>query len=147
MIIKADNLENQAEEIANIERHCFATPWTAEQVKSSDDSTVFFLAKVEDKTVGYGGMYTVLDEGYVTNIGVLPDYRKQGIGRKIVNKLIDFSIEKGLAFISLEVRVSNIPAISLYGSLGFKEVGRRKNFYSHPTEDAFIMTRYFKNED
>ena len=147
MIVKADNLENQAEEIANIERHCFATPWTAEQVKSSDDSTVFFLAKVEDKTVGYGGMYTVLDEGYVTNIGVLPDYRKQGIGRKIVNKLIDFSIEKGLAFISLEVRVSNIPAISLYRSLGFKEVGRRKNFYSHPTEDAFIMTRYFKNED
>ena len=96
--------------------------------------------------MGYGGMYTVLDEGYVTNIGVLPEYRKNGIGTKIVNKLIDFSIVKQLSFISLEVRVSNVVAINLYKKLGFEEQGKRKNFYSNPVEDALIMTRFLKNE-
>lgn len=146
MIERATNLEKDAEFIAEIECNCFATPWTAEQVKNSDDSTVFFLARVDDKVVGYGGMYTVLDEGYVTNIGVLPEFRRRGIGAKIVNKLIDFSKEKFLSFISLEVRVSNTTAINLYKSFDFKEVGRRKNFYRLPTEDALIMTRYFTYE-
>ena len=146
MIERSTNLEKDAEFIAEIECNCFATPWTAEQVKNSDDSTVFFLARVDDKVVGYGGMYTVLDEGYVTNIGVLPEFRRRGIGAKIVNKLIDFSKEKFLSFISLEVRVSNTTAINLYKSFDFKEVGRRKNFYRLPTEDALIMTRYFTYE-
>lgn len=146
MIEKAERTEKQVSEIAEIERRCFSTPWTENQIKSSDNSTVFFLARVEDKTVGYGGMYTVLDEGYVTNIGVLPEYRKSGIGTKIVNKLIDFSIEKQLSFISLEVRVSNVVAINLYKKLGFEEQGKRKNFYSNPVEDALIMTRFLKNE-
>lgn len=146
MIERSTNLEKDAELIAEIERHCFSTPWTAEQVKSSDDSTVFFLAKVNERVVGYGGMYTVLDEGYVTNIGVIPEFRRQGIGAKIVNKLIDFSKEKALSFLSLEVRVSNIAAVELYKSFDFKEVGKRKNFYTSPKEDALIMTRYFTYE-
>ena len=146
MIERSTDLEKDAELIAEIERHCFSTPWTAEQVKSSDDSTVFFLAKVDSKVVGYGGMYTVLDEGYVTNIGVLPDFRRQGIGAKIVNKLIDYSKEKALSFLSLEVRVSNTAAIELYRSFDFQEVGKRKNFYHAPKEDALIMTRYFVYE-
>ncbi|MBE6762551.1 MAG: ribosomal-protein-alanine N-acetyltransferase [Ruminococcaceae bacterium] len=146
MIERSTNLEKDAPIIAEIERNCFATPWTEEQVKSSDDSTVFFLARVEEKVVGYGGMYTVLDEGYVTNIGVLPDFRRRGIGAKIVKELIDFSVEKALSFLSLEVRVSNLAAIELYKSFGFEEVGKRKNFYRLPNEDALIMTRYFVYE-
>ena len=66
MIEKSERTDKQISEIAEIERRCFSTPWTESQIKSSDNSTVFFLAKVENKTVGYGGMYTVLDEGYVT---------------------------------------------------------------------------------
>jgi len=146
LIERSTNLEKDAPIIAEIERNCFATPWTEEQVKSSDDSTVFFLARVEEKVVGYGGMYTVLDEGYVTNIGVLPDFRRRGIGAKIVKELIDFSVEKALSFLSLEVRVSNLAAIELYKSFGFEEVGKRKNFYRLPNEDALIMTRYFVYE-
>ncbi len=146
MIERSTNLEKDAPIIAEIERNCFATPWTEEQVKSSDDSTVFFLARVEEKVVGYGGMYTVLDEGYVTNIGVLPDFRRRGIGAKIVKELINFSVEKALSFLSLEVRVSNLAAIELYKSFGFEEVGKRKNFYRLPNEDALIMTRYFVYE-
>lgn len=143
MIERATDLENDAGYIAEIERHCFSTPWTEQQIKNSDDSTVFFLAKADGKTVGYGGMYTVLDEGYITNIGVMPDYRRKGIGAKIVKELIDYSIKNSLSFLSLEVRVSNMDAIKLYDSFGFKEVGKRKNFYNKPKEDALIMTRYF----
>ncbi|MBO5105563.1 MAG: GNAT family N-acetyltransferase, partial [Clostridia bacterium] len=107
MIERSTDRGKDAELIAEIERNCFSTPWTAEQVKNSNDSTVFFLARVEEKVVGYGGMYTVLDEGYVTNIGVLPEFRRRGIGAKIVNELINFSTENSLSFLSLEVRVSN----------------------------------------
>lgn len=146
MIERSTDLQKDAEFIAQIERNCFSTPWTTEQIKNSDDSTAFFLAKTKEKVVGYGGMYTVLDEGYITNIGVLPEFRRRGIGAKIVKALIDFSIEKSLSFLSLEVRPSNIAAIKLYKSFGFEEVGRRKNFYRLPSEDALIMTRYFVYE-
>lgn len=146
MIEKSTNIRKDAQFIAEIERTCFSTPWTVEQIISSEDTTAFFLAKDGEKVIGYGGMYTVLDEGYVTNIGVLPEYRRKGIGSKIVKELINFSIEKSLSFITLEVRVSNVAAIELYKTLEFNEVGRRKNFYRNPTEDAFIMTRYFKYE-
>ena len=143
MIERVTNLEKAASDIAFIEKHCFATPWSVQQVKSSGDTTVFFTANDDGKVVGYAGMYTVLDEGYVTNIGVLPDHRKKGIGKALTNQLIDYSVSQKLAFLRLEVRVSNTPAINLYTSLGFKEVGKRKNFYSNPKEDALIMTRYF----
>ena len=144
MIFKANDNKTYAEEIANIEKHCFSTPWTKEQIISSNDSTVFFLAKIEEKCVGYGGMYTVLSEGYVTNIGVLPEYRKKGIGQRLLDKLLDYSKENKLSFLSLEVRVSNSAAIFLYEKNGFRKIGVRKNFYSNPKEDALIMTRYFE---
>lgn len=146
MIERSTDLQRDAEFIAEIEKNCFSTPWTAEQVKSSDDSNVFFLARVEEKVVGYGGMYSVLDEGYVTNIGVLPAYRRRGIGARLLNQLVEYSKEKKLAFLSLEVRISNSTAIELYKSFDFKEVGKRKNFYHAPKEDALIMTRYFVYE-
>ena len=143
MVERVLNTEKAAEEIAFIEKHCFSTPWSAEQIKSSGDSTVFFVAKEGGQTVGYAGMYTVLDEGYVTNIGVLPNHRKKGIGKALTESLIEYSISQKLSFLSLEVRVSNSAAIGLYTTLDFKEVGKRKNFYSNPKEDALIMTRYF----
>ena len=146
MIFKAAEKDKYAKDIAVIEKHCFSMPWTENQIISSDDSTVFFLAKTDEKIIGYRGMYTVLDEGYVTNIGVLPEFRRRGIGAKIVKELIDYSIEKSLSFLSLEVRVSNLAAINLYKSFGFEEVGKRKNFYRLPNEDALIMTRYFNYE-
>lgn len=144
MIFKAAEKDKYAKDIAVIEKHCFSMPWTENQIISSDDSTVFFLAKTDEKIIGYGGMYTVLDEGYITNIGVLPDYRKMGFGKKLLNELINYSKEKKLSFLSLEVRVSNAPAIALYKSFEFEILGKRNNFYSNPKEDAFIMTRYFK---
>lgn len=143
MIFKIEDINAYSKDIAVIEKHCFKTPWTDEQIRSSDN-TVFFLAKEENKPIGYAGMYTVLDEGYVTNIGVMPLHRRKGIGKKLLESLIEFSNDSNLAFLSLEVRPSNLPAIKLYESFGFVSEGLRKNFYSNPREDGLIMTRYFK---
>ena len=143
MIFKVEDINAFSKDIAVIEKHCFKTPWTDEQIRSSDN-TVFFLAKEDEKPIGYAGMFTVLDEGYVTNIGVMPKYRRKGIGKRLLEELTQFCVENKLAFLSLEVRPSNTPAINLYKSFGFVSEGIRKNFYSNPKEDGLIMTRYFK---
>ena len=87
----------------------------------------------------------VLDEGYITNVAVRPDCRRQGIAGKLLQVFLDFAKGNHLAFLSLEVRASNYDAIALYGSRGFRSVGRRKNYYEHPKEDAIIMTKEFEH--
>ena len=84
-------------------------------------------------------MLIAVDEGQITNIAVHPDHRGQGLGLAIVQALIKHAKAERLASITLEVRVSNTPAITLYKKVGFLEVGRRKGFYTKPTEDALIM--------
>ena len=127
--------------IAGLEQECFADPWSKEAVLESAESGVLFLLFEEKgEILGYAGMQIVLDEGYVTNVAVNRNHRKKGIGNALVKGLISAARERELSFVSLEVRPSNTAAISLYSKLGFAEVGRRKNFYSHPTEDGLIMT-------
>ena len=129
--------------IANIEKLSFSDPWSENAVKESlVAGTTFYVASINNNIVGYMGLSKIVGEGYVTNIAVLPDYRRNGIGEKILRYAIDNS-KNELEFISLEVRVSNSSAISLYEKLDFKQVGLRKRFYSNPTEDAIIMTKYF----
>ena len=96
-----------------------------------------------ESILGYAGLQIVLDEGYVTNIAVTKTARGKGIGKALVEALVNLSKNKNLAFISLEVRESNLPAISLYKKFGFEDKGKRKAFYSNPTEDAIIMTKEF----
>ena len=127
--------------IAGLEQECFADPWSKDAVLESAESGVLFLLFEEKgEILGYAGMQIVLDEGYVTNVAVNRNHRKKGIGNALVKGLISAARERKLSFVSLEVRPSNTAAISLYSKLGFAEVGRRKNFYSHPTEDGLIMT-------
>ena len=92
---------------------------------------------------GYVGCQTVLDEGYITNVAVSPDFRRRGAARLLIAELIARAKEKGLAFVTLEVRESNAPAIALYAGVGFAPVGTRKNFYSNPAENALLMTINF----
>lgn len=132
--------KNSAEEIAKVEKECFVHPWSAGQVLSTCNG-VFFLAKDAEKTIGYAGMYYVLDEAYVTNIGVLPAYRKNGIGKQLLQKLLQYSAEHQMRFLSLEVRKSNFAAINLYEQFGFTVAGERKNYYTDPLENALIMTK------
>lgn len=127
-----------AKELNIIEQECFASPWSEQSFKDAK-STRFYVYFKDQHPIGYVGIYSCLDEGYITNIAVKKEYRKMGVATSLLEFLI--KTEKDLAFISLEVRKSNSAAISLYNKFGFKKKGERKNFYSSPREDALILTR------
>ena len=129
-----------------LEGLCFSEPWSESAFRSAfaGGITLFFAAEAAGKAVGYAGMQCILDEGFVTNIAVDPAFRRMGAGRALLTRLLETGREKGLATLSLEVRTSNLPALRLYEAAGFKQAGRRKNFYSRPTEDGLILTYYYK---
>ena len=142
-----DYLQEYLDEVAELERICFSTPWSRNMLAEELDNYLSaFLVALDDndKVAGYAGLQAVLDEGYITNVAVRPDCRKQGVAGKLLQVFLDFAQANHLAFLTLEVRASNYPAIALYGSRGFRGVGRRKNYYEHPREDAIIMTREFE---
>ncbi len=131
-------------DIAKLEEVCFSTPWSENAIKDAFmTGTKFFVAQKDNKVLGYVGISAIIDEGYITNIAVFPEYRNMGVGSALIEHLFRFADEKALAFISLEVRKSNKGAISLYEKFGFKTEGKRKNFYTAPQEDAHIMTKRF----
>ena len=133
-------------QIEEIERECFSRPWTAEQLKSQmRDVQHEFIAAVDDgRVLGYVGIMYVLDEGYISNVAVHPDARRQGIGDALIDALAAKAAELELTFLTLEVREGNAPAIALYVKHGFHPVGKRKNYYDAPKEDAVLMTCYLK---
>ena len=141
----ADHLD----EVAELERICFSVPWSRNMLAEELDNLLSaFLVALDDndRVVGYAGVQIILDEGYITNVAVRPECRRQGIAAKLLQVFLDFAKANQLAFLTLEVRASNYDAIALYGSRGFRSVGRRKNYYEHPKEDAIIMTREFDHE-
>ena len=99
------------------------------------------MAEQDGRTAGYVGCQTVLDEGYITNVAVSPDFRRQGIARALIAELTAKAGENKLAFVTLEVRESNAAARALYESEGFEQVGRRPRYYVLPCEDALILRR------
>lgn len=134
------------QDIADLEKMCFSTPWTYENLAEelNNDTAYFFVALDEDEEViGYIGVSVVADSCFVNNIAVYPACRRQGVGTALMKIAIMTADARGTDFISLEVRESNFAAIALYQSLGFEEMGRRKNFYRRPQEDALIMTKVF----
>ena len=138
----ADHLD----EVAELERICFSVPWSRNMLAEELDNLLSaFLVALDDsgKVVGYAGVQVILDEGYITNVAVRPECRRQGIAAKLLQVFLDFARANQLSFLTLEVRASNYDAIALYGSRGFRSVGRRKNYYEHPKEDAIIMTLEF----
>ena len=137
--------ERHLEEVARLEKICFSVPWSKTSLKEEiNNENASFLVAVDknEKVFGYTGFTFVLDEGYITNIAVFPQYRGNGVAKKLLEALVKFAQDKKLKFISLEVRKSNVSAVSLYQKLNFLSAGVRKNFYSYPKEDAIIMTRY-----
>lgn len=144
-----DALSAHVPQIEAIEQVCFSMPWTSGQILSQlKDDTHEFLAALDSsgKVLGYVGMMTVLDEGYIANVAVDPAYRRQGIGDRLIERLTEIAAERRLSFVTLEVRAGNRPAIALYGKHGFVPVGLRRNYYTLPREDALLMTKTFGNE-
>ena len=126
--------------LAELEKQCFHVPWSEKMLREELGGGIFLVAEQDGEVQGYVGCQTVLDEGYITNVAVSPDFRRRGAARRLIAELIARAKEKGLAFVTLEVRESNAPAIALYTGAGFAPVGKRKNFYSNPTENAVLMT-------
>ncbi len=134
--------------VADIEKACFASPWTYEGIlEEVDNPSSFFLVARSDRVAGYIGVQEIAGEAYITNIAVLPAYRGQGIGGKLLRAAAEGAKKRGCAFITLEVRESNKAAIRLYEKNGFSVAGMRKNFYSSPAENAVLYTLFFNSSE
>jgi len=142
---KIENINyNHIGEIAKLEKICFSEPWSENAIiESFKSGTVFLVATKDEKVLGYLGIKPVLDEGYITNVAVFPGYRRMGVASALMSSLDKLAKDRNLSFVSLEVRESNTPAITLYEGFGYKNEGIRKNFYRDPLENAIIMTKRF----
>ncbi|HHW28148.1 MAG TPA: ribosomal protein S18-alanine N-acetyltransferase [Syntrophomonadaceae bacterium] len=137
------------EEIMLIEQCSFPAPWSAKAFLNELQNKFarYFVLLKEGKVVGYAGMWLFARESHITTIAVHPNYRNQDYGRMLMNFLIDYSRQEDVDTMILEVRTSNIPAIKLYSSLGFKKIGIRKNYYLETHEDAIVMLRKLDEEN
>jgi len=142
MMIEVMNSDHVAQ-IAALEKICFSDPWSERSIASElDNKLAFWLVAAEGEQVaGYIGSQTVLDETDMMNVAVHPDFRRLGIAEALVNELVENLKKMGSHCLTLEVRASNAPAISLYEKLGFHEIGRRRNYYRNPREDALILRK------
>lgn len=143
MIIEIKKIDEQSAEFAALlERICFSHPWSEKAILEEAERGYFIAAFGDGSFAGYAGMTAVLDERSVCNIAVMPEFRKHGIGKLLVGALIKNARETGTSVIMLEVRESNAAAIALYEKMGFELVGKRKNFYDMPAEDALLYNLY-----
>ena len=128
-----------------IETECFSHPWSKQSLEEemNNETSLFLVAKEENEVIGYIGMSIVIDEGYIFNVAVRENHRNKGVATALINELVTYGKKNNFSFITLEVRESNLPAISLYSKFGFIKAGERKDYYSNPKENAILMTKYF----
>ncbi len=136
--------EEDIDAIVEIEKEAFSTPWSKESFLTEIRDNLlakYIVAEIENKVVGYGGIWLILTEGHITNIAVKKEYQGLGIGNKLVEGLIIYCTSRGIDSMTLEVRKSNIVAQNLYKKYGFIDYGIRPKYYSDNNEDAIIMWR------
>ena len=132
-------------QVADLEKLCFSDPWSENSVASelNNPLSLWLVALDGERVAGYVGSQSVMGESDMMNIAVHPDYRRQGLGEKLVEELVIALQAAGNNCLTLEVRVSNAPAVSLYEKTGFSRIGLRKNYYRNPKEDALILRKEF----
>ena len=135
--------ESHVSSVAELEKICFSDPWSENSVASElKNNLAFWLVAEEDgRVAGYIGSQTVCNETDMMNVAVHPDFRRRGIAEALVNALVEELKAMESHCLTLEVRASNAPAIALYEKLMFAEIGRRKNYYRNPREDALILRK------
>ena len=137
-MMTVDDIDN----VVEVENNCFSIPWSkASFLREIENNEValYLVAKIENKAVGYIGVWRIIDEGHITNVAVHSDYRGLGIGSMLVSELLSLCKKDGINSFTLEVRKSNEIAQKLYRKYGFEERGVRKNYYEDNKEDAVIM--------
>ena len=134
-------------QVAQLEKICFSDPWSELSIgqELTNIWAHWLVALDGDAVAGYVGSQSSIDESDIMNVAVHPDYRRQGIAENLINNLVEDLKSRGSHALMLEVRVSNDPAIALYEKLGFQQVGRRKNYYRNPKEDALILRKEWEN--
>lgn len=135
--------ERHVPQIALLEQECFADPWSQQSIASElhNPLSLWLVAQEGQTLLGYVGSQTCLDETDMMNIAVSPTSRRQGVARALIEALVSALRQRGSKQLTLEVRTSNGPARQLYESLGFLQVGLRKNYYRNPKEDALILRK------
>lgn len=131
------------EQVAELEKVCFSECWSYALLEAGLHSPydVYYVFEQEEKILAYCNLRFLAGEGEIQRIAVLPAYRRLGLGRKLMDAMVDYATENRAAAISLEVRESNLAARNLYKSYGFSAEAVRKGYYRNPTEDAVIMWR------
>ena len=130
-------------EVAALEAVCFSDPWSEASVASELDNplSLWLVARDAAGLLGYVGSQSVPDEADMMNLAVRPDARRQGVAQALLQALEAALRENGIRSLTLEVRAGNESAIRLYTQVGFRQAGRRKNYYFHPKEDALILKK------
>ncbi len=129
------------EQTARLERECFSETWSYQLLEAGIHSPydVYYVWEQEGQVMGYCCLRLLAGEGEIQRIAVLPGCRRLGIGRKMMEAMVNYAMESRVHAISLEVRESNLPARRLYESFGFAAEAVRKGYYHNPREDALIM--------
>jgi ribosomal-protein-alanine N-acetyltransferase len=129
------------DQITEIEKICFSLPWSKNSFEQElkNELAYYQCAEENGKIMGYMGMWKIIDECHITNVAMLPEYRNRGIASLLISKMIEICKCSEIQNMTLEVRQSNFPAISLYEKFGFVSVGKRPRYYMKPIEDAIIM--------
>lgn len=138
--------KDDVDAVYNVEEDCFVDPWSKDSIRKElkNDLARYLVAEVDNKVVGYIGIWFVVDEGHITNVAVHSNYRGKKIGDKLVSEMVELCKENDLVAMTLEVRTSNTVAQNLYRKYGFRMAGIRKEYYSDNKEDAIIMWNQLK---
>jgi ribosomal-protein-alanine N-acetyltransferase len=142
LIVAPMTLDDVAD-VHRIESASFPMPWpdyAFRQEIQTNRLAHYLVARAGDETIGYGGMWLMVDEAHVTTFAVLPGWRRRGAGATLMLALMHVALDLNARMVTLEVRLSNQPARALYGRFGFRPVGIRPRYYSDNNEDALIMT-------
>lgn len=135
------NMED-LDQIIKIEHESFTLPWSKESFYNEltkNQFAYYLVAQVSERVVGYCGVWFVVDEAHITNIAILPEFRGLKLGEGLMRKLMEEAKDRGVKVMTLEVRISNTVAQSLYRKLGFSGGAVRKNYYSDNQEDGLVM--------
>ena len=130
------------DDLLALEEACFSAPWSRESYRrelEENDLAHYWGVFEEDRLIGFAGYWLILDEGHITNIAVAPERQNRGVGRFLLQGVINGCLAGGGKFLTLEVRASNQAALHLYEKAGFVSAGTRPNYYDDPKEDAIIM--------
>lgn len=127
--------------VLEIDRNCFSTPWRPDAFRTElgNRNARYFVARIGTEIVGYGGIWVIAGEGHITTLAVAPEHRRAKVGERLLLELLEEALFRNAAHLTLEVRVGNYPAQSLYRKYGFRDVAVRKEYYTDNREDAIIM--------